>query len=830
VPYLVVQPIYYLDPDEAPKLRLLAAIERNCRLDQVPQDALPTLGDPSVQLHWLSSEEVARRFGDFSAAMETVGRVASRCAPALPERRIVWPSFAVPERKSPQDTLREVASGGLRARYGQRPERKIQERLERELRMIASRGYAPFFLIVADIVRFAREANLPVSTRGSVANSLVAYCSGITTVDPVEHDLIFERFLNPARQDLPDIDLDFCSRRRDEVLEYVRKTYGADRMALVGSMNTLRPRSAVRETAKAYGLEEGEIDRLSAVVPRGYRHNVRLEHILDKLDRPEWAEIVRMAFSIVGQPDHLSLHPGGVIITPQPLTEMLPVQWSQKGFLVTQYDFRDLEELGLPKLDLLGIRALTVMADAAELVCRDYAPDFRVEDIPFEDKPTQDLLASGETIGVFQCESLGAMRTLRGLRARTIRDLAIANAFFRPGPLMGGMAESFIRRYRGEEPVAYLHLALEPILGITRGVLIFQEQVLRIGREIAGLSWEQADQLRRGISKSRSLDMGDVERLFIEGCQRLPPDGHGLTREQAKRLWEQVIAFSGFGFNQGHATAYADVSYRSAYMKAHWPAAFLCARLADRGGYHHPAIYMAEAVRLGIRVLPPHVNRSGAEFTLTWEGQGEEKRACLWMGLDQVRDLRKAAIRAIIDERHKRSFFDLHDLLGRVKLQTKEVMHLVQCGALDELGESRSTLLTEAGCVVRADGGQMTFPFAVSEVQGDARAQILAWEQYILGQPVSVNPLELLETLPEHIPLRLLVEETDQAVSVVGFRLPGWTGGEDFFLGDGDTFVVTHLGRGRPQPPVWKPHHLLGQWKGDGMGNFRFQVDHLESI
>lgn len=830
LPYLAVQPIYYIYPDEAPKLRLLAAIEGNCRVDQVPQEALPTLGDPCIELHWLSLEEVRRRFRNFPAAVETVEQVAERCGPALPERQLVWPSLGLPSGASPQDRLNRLAHEGLGAKYGLHPKEEIRKRLERELEAIESRGYAPFFLIVADIVRFARQAQLPVSTRGSVANSLVAYCAGITTVDPIEHDLIFERFLNPARRDLPDIDLDFCSRRRDEVLGYVRRTYGADKVALVGSMSTLRPRSALRETAKAYGLEEAEINRLVGMVPRMHRRRVMVEQILDKLDRPEWEEIVRMAFSIVDQPDHLSLHPGGVIITPQPLTEMLPVQWSPKGFLATQYDFRDLELLGIPKLDLLGIRALTVLADAAELVRRDHDPDFRIEEIPFQDPQTEDLLAAGETIGVFQCESLGAIRTLRGLRARTIRDLAIANAFFRPGPLMGGMAESFIRRYRGEEPVSYLHPALEPILGITRGVLIFQEQVLRIAREIAGLSWEQADQLRRGISKSRSLDMGEVERLFIEGSQRLPPEGRGFSREQAKRLWEQVIAFSGFGFNQGHATAYADVSYRSAYIKAHWPAAFLCARLADQGGYHHPAIYMAEALRLGMRVLPPHVNRSEAKFTLAWQGEGEGKAACLWMGLDQVRDLRQASIAAIIEEKGREPFQDLHDLLGRVKLQNKEVMHLIQCGALDGLGESRSALLAEAGCVVRAGGGQMTFPFAVSEAQADSRATILAWEQHILGLPVSVNPLELVQPLPEHVRLRHLPDHPNQAVSTVGFRLPGWTGGEGFFLGDGDTFILARLEKRRPMPSVWQPLLLHGFWQADERSGQGFGVEGLQSL
>jgi DNA polymerase-3 subunit alpha len=828
---VTVQPVYYLQSEDAPKLRLLAAIDHNCTLTEVPAEALPDLRDSAIDLSWLSPEDMAVLFSDFPDSLEKVDEVAQRCIPALPDGGPLWPVLKLPSGQKPDEALVEAAHNGLEAKFGPDVSEAVRQRLEAELEAISQHGYAPLFLVVADIVNFARRSKLPVSTRGSVANSLVAYCAGITTVDPVEHNLLFERFLNPARQDLPDIDLDFCSRRRDEILEYVRTTYGADKVALVATISTMQPRSAVRETAKAFGLGEAEIGFLAKLVPRRYRREVTCEEMLEKVQAGQHREIIQQAFGIVGVPHHLSLHPGGVVITPCPVTDIIPVQWSPKGFLVTQYDHRDLEEIGLPKLDLLGIRALTVLADAAELVRAFHNPEFDLEEIPLNDARTGDLLARGESIGVFQCESFGAIRTLRQIGARTIRDLAIANAYFRPGPLIGGMGEAFIRRYRSQEPVEYLHPSLEPILGNTKGVLIFQEQVLRVAREIAGLSWEQADRLRRGISKVRSQEMSDVEDQFLQGCQRLPPNGHGLTRQQAQKLWEQVIAFSGFGFNQGHATAYAAVSYRSAYLKAYWPAAFLCARLADRGGYHHPAIYMAEARRLGICIRPPHVNHSKAKFTLSWEVEQHEKVPCLWMGLDGVRDLRQSAIHDIIQECKQGPFQDLRDLVSRVDFQAKELFHLIQCGGLDGLGGSRSSLLAEAEEIKR--GGterQMAFSFARKQVESESAREAMDWEMRVLGYPISVHPLDLVKDLPEYVPLKELSDFEGEWLSTVGVRLPGWTGGHGFFFGDRETFIIAQLERGKSQPPTWQPQLLRGQWIGDGMGTFWFKVKSTMNI
>jgi DNA polymerase-3 subunit alpha len=844
---LAAQPVYCLSPNDAPRLRLLAAIDENVRLETVPPSALPAGGDPAVDLHWLSPDEVAARFAGAGQglveALATTAEVAARCGPALPGGEPIWPALKLPQGQSPDQALETLALSGLESHYGPEPPGNVSQRLEAELAAITRDGYSPLFLVVADIVRYAREAGIPVNSRGSVANSLVAYCTGITNVDPIAHDLLFERFLNPARAEasghgLPDIDLDFCSRQRDRVLEYVRRTYGPEQVALVSTVSTLQPRGAVRETAKAYGLDERQTNHLVALLPRRWHPDPRrrdrrtVQDVLDELADPRLQEVVRAAYEIVDQPHHLSVHPGGLVITPGPLTDVLPLQWAPKGFLITQFDHGDVEALGLPKIDLLGIRALTVLAEAERLVQVHHDPAFHLADIPLDDGATGDLLARAETIGVFQCESQGARRTLRQLRARTVRDLAVANAFFKPGPATGGMAQAFVRRYRGEEPVRFLHPALAPILGSTQGILLFQEQVLRVAREIAGLSWAQADQLRRGMGHFGHQQMAEMESAFVAGCQRPPPDGPGFSQSQAETLWEQVHAFAGYGFNQGHATSYAMVSYRSAYLKTHWPAAFLCARLSEWGGFHHQAIYIAEAVRLGLDVRPPHVNHSGPRFSLGWEGEG----AVLWMGLGQVRDLRRSSVRQIVAGRLRpqdgrpQPYAGLRDLQRRVPLQRKEVVHLIQCGALDGLGESRAALLAQAEEIEQAGSAlQMTFDFVRPQIAPEPAAQRLAWERHLLGQPVSVHPLAVVD-VGDRLPLRRLPELTGQRVTVAGVRLPGWTGGQGFYLGDEETFVVARGGPAFQAPPPWAPVVVQGRWVDDEWRGSWLQVEEVERI
>lgn len=833
LPPVAVQPVYTLHPAERQRMRLLAAIRLGCTVAAVPATAC---ADESVDLHWLTPEELSARFADYPAALDLIGEIAGCCTPCLPDGNPIWPvAFGGDDPTiSAQQRLDDLCRAGLHKQYGENVSPPIQARLRRELEIIGGHGYAPLFLLVADIVAFARRQGIPVSTRGSVANSLVAFCLEITDVDPIEHDLLFERFLNPARRQLPDIDLDFCSRRRDEVLAYVRSRYGEERTALVATVNTFQPRSAVRETAKAYGLSDADAGKLARRIRQDWhpdprrRQTTSQEDLAAGLGDPLQQEIVRQAYGLVGMPHHISIHAGGLVVTPGPLTDYVPLQLAPKGFTITQFDHDDVESLGLIKVDLLGIRALTVLNEAVALVRRRHDPEFQLPAIG-DDSATGDLLEQGETIGVFQCESSGAQRTLRQLRARTAHDLAVANAFFKPGPATGGMADAFVRRYRGEAEVTYLHPALAPILQPTQGVLLFQEQILRVATEIAGLSWAEADHLRRGMSKFRADEMARLRHRFVAGCQRL--EGPQLSEAQANTLYEQIAAFAGYGFNQGHATAYAAVSYRSAYLRAHFPAEFLCARLAEQGGFHHQAVYIAEAKRLGIPVLPPHVNYSGRHFTLADRPATSGRlQASLYMGLGQVRDLRRQSVKSIVHERRQRPFTGLRDLLARIDLQPKEIDHLIRCGALDGLGSSRAALLHEAGEIRRAGNvEQLGFGFLLPEVPAESTAERLAWETRILGQPLSSHPIEQVD-LPTVQPLSAAVQRPNRPVAVAGVRLPGWTGGRGFFLDDGHTYVIAMPTTRMAAPKIWQPVVVAGRWCEDGWGSGWLQVEEMREV
>lgn len=831
LPLAALSPVYILRAADRSILPLLEAIRLNQVLD-APISAAYTESDPAFGspqpgepiLHWLTPAEMAAAYAAWPQALRHTATLAARCDDALPDGRTLWPRLALPGDQTPPQALAEQAAAGLQRRYGVPAPATSAARLQRELDAINSYGFSPLFLVVADLVRFARAGDIPVSTRGSVANSLVAYCLGITDVDPIAHNLLFERFLNPARGALPDIDLDFCSRRRDRVLEYARERYGAEHVALVAAVSTLKLRSAVREAAKAYGYDEAAIRELTRRLPRGWhpdprrRETLTRQELLARFTGQDRA-VVAAAWALVGLPDHLSVHPGGLVITPGPLTDVTPVQWAPKGFLITQYDHGDVEAIGLPKLDLLGIRALTVLADAAARIRRRHDPAFRLEAIPLDDPATGDLLQRGDGIGVFQCESAGAQRTLRQLKARTVRDLAVANAFFKPGPATGGMAAEFVRRYRGEAPVRYLHPSLEPILASTRGVLLFQEQILRVAREVAGLSWAEADELRRGMSKFEAARMEALQANFVTGCQTCSR----LTAQQAATLWRQVAAFAGYGFNQGHATAYAAVSYRSAYLKTHYPAIFIWARLAVGGGFHHPAVYLAEARRLGLTVRPPHVNHSGRRITL------DRDERTLWLGLGAVRDVRRATMAALVAQR---PFADLRDLLARVSLHDKELRHLIQGGALDGLGASRAALLAEAERLQRATSvQQLAFDFGRATVSAESPTQRLAWELAVLDMAVS----RWNETPPDPAAgtgLARLLQQPRTLTTVQAVRLPGWTGDDGFFLSDGPDLLPAHLtpSNNQGRPPAWEALWLRGQWRPDAWGGGSFVVQAYGSV
>lgn len=563
----------------------------------------------------------------------------------------------------------------------------IINRLNYELKIITDLGYEPIFLIVQDIINMARKMGVPTSSRGSAASSLVAHCLDITSPDPISLSLYFERFLNPARKKPPDIDTDIASHRRDEVIQYVFDTYGYDHVAMVGTINRYRPKSALNDVAKAYGLTPAAIHQLSKKLPssfsfqRGNNQSDPFSGLQHTLNNSLLEKIISDSKAILDNPRHLSVHPGGIIITPFPIRDMVPlVHSSSLGINHTQFDLEGIEKFGLVKIDLLGIKGLTVLGEVAEKIRSWRLSEFNnglevLDNIPENDPLTENTISEARTIGCFQIESPGMRSTLKEINAKNVQDIMAALALYRPGPLRGGLRDAFVRRFRGDEPIEHVHPSLANLLGDTFGVILYQEQVLRIANELGGLSIAQADILRRAMSHfDPGRVMDTLRKQFIEGAyanRAVPPD-------VAERIWEMMAAFAGYGFPKAHAASYAKLAWNAAWCKTHFPAEFMAAVLGFGGGYYSQRVYIMEARRLGLPLSPPHINHSNHRFRVTYP-DGNPR---LFMGLDQVRDLTQNTIETIIKNR---PYHSLDDFLTRVNPHRKEIHNLVICGAFEGL-------------------------------------------------------------------------------------------------------------------------------------------------
>lgn len=742
LPALASQPIFALQQGQLSLLCTLAAI----RL-QRPMTDLPPGSVPGLPFAFAGVEEMRNAFTDQPDALRVTLEVAERCRFDLPLHEAHYPQVPLPPGVSAAELLRQKADAGARRLYGQiTPE--IRNRLDGELEVIAQRGFEPIFLIVEEVLQYAHANGVPVSSRGSAASSLVAHCLGITSPDPLRLNLYFERFLNPARATPPDIDTDLCSRRRDGVLKHIFDTYGADRVAMVGTINRFRSRSALGEVAKAHGLPQEEVRALVNTLPYHFFHGS--EEGGDESGRPSpYAELKQVhahpryqvmfeqAETLLRQPRHLSVHPGGVIIASEALAGLVPLQRSgTKGVVITQLDLHSVEQLGLVKLDMLGIRGLTVLGDVADAVHSWRRSEYRtalevLENIPLEDDATAGRMERGDTIGCFQVESPGMRATLREIRARKVDDIMAALALYRPGPLQGGLRDAFVRRFKGEEAVEHLHPALVPLLEESYGVILYQEQVLRIAHELAGLSLAEADLLRRAMSHfDPGKQMQLLQEKFIAGAAQKSRVPH----ETAARVWEMMAAFAGYGFPKAHAASYALVAWRSAWCKQHFPAEFMAAVLANWGGYYSQGVYITEARRLGLKVNPPHVNHSQREFCVSYQ----QDEPALYMGLDQVRDLTGRTQERIL---HLRPFTSLDDFLARVDPRPQEAQNLVRAGAFTGLGNV--PVLLER---LRHGGwkpGQMPL-FAPQTVDGEWElTSLVAAQQEVLGISLAAHPLEL---------------------------------------------------------------------------------------
>ena len=796
---VLTHPVYYLNPEQADLQRTLAAIRLNQTLERLPPQAAASQG-----AWFVSQNEMERRYPHFPAALAATQEIAARCKFDLPLGIAHMPTVPLPPGVSAAEFLRRKAEEGARRLYGEiSPE--VRTRLDHELGVIARMGYEPIFLIVEEILDFARSTGVPFSSRGSAASSLVAHCLGITSPDPLRLDLYFERFLNPARTTPPDIDTDLSSSRRDGVIQHVFDTYGVERAAMVGTINRFRPRSALGEVAKAHGLAADRVREMANQLPYGFWARMEDEQegkeppspfagLRRTHGSPDHQQIFDEAEALLKLPRHLSVHPGGVVVAPGRLTDLVPVMRSgSKGVTITQFDLEAVEAFGLVKIDLLGIRGLTVLGDVAEFIHASRPGEYPgalavLESTPGEDPQTSDRVESGGTIGCFQIESPGMRSTLREIHARSPDDIMAALALYRPGPLSGGLKEAFVRRFKGEEPVQHLHPALAPLLDETFGVILYQEQVLRIAHELAGFSLAEADLLRRAMSHfDPGRQMQYLQQKFVaEALAR-----NGVPVETGEQIWEMMAAFAGYGFPKAHAASYAQVSWRSAWCKTHFPGEFMAAVLANWGGYYSQRVYLTEARRLGLAIHPPHVNFSGRNFVYERDGQGGK---ALFMGLDQVRDLTRRTIERLLQGRPYRS---LEDFLARVDPRPQEAGDLARVGALEGFGAIPAILQSlESGGPRKRSGmryqpGQMNlfeypqsghgYPQSGKKASEGSeedwtQSQKVAAQEELLGVSLEVHPLELVAEKVRTAGAITTVEAAGrlgQRVTVAGLRQSG---------------------------------------------------------
>jgi DNA-directed DNA polymerase III PolC len=767
LPTVATQPIYYLSPDQAKLQRTLTAIRLNQPVDTLLQSALAP-----ADSYFISSQEMEFRYQDFPEALKTTREIAERCKFDLPMGGLQMPIVPLPPGVTAAEHLHRKATEGAQKLYGEITP-AIQTRLDHELEVIARMGFEPIFLIVEDILDFARKTGVPYSSRGSAASSLVAHCLGITSPDPLRLNLYFERFLNPARTTPPDIDTDLCSRRRDSVIQHVFDTYGAERVAMVGTINRYRPRSALGDVAKAHGLPPAKVRELANQLPNSWW--ARFEESGEgkeppspfadlRLAYPQYRDIFDDSEAILKLPRHLSMHPGGVIVAPGALTDLVAVMRSGgKDVVITQLDLESVEALGLVKIDLLGIRGLTVLGDVAEFIQQAQPERFAnrldvLDSTPSDDPATSARVERGDTIGCFQIESPGMRATLREIKARSEDDLMAALALYRPGPLSGGLKDAFVRRFKGEEKVQHLDPALAPLLEETFGVILYQEQVLRIAHELAGFSLAEADLLRRAMSHfDPGKKMQELERKFVAQAQ----EKSGVPIEIGERVWELMAAFAGYGFPKAHAASYARVGWRSAWCKQHFPAEFMAAVLANWGGYYSQRVYLSEARRMGLRVRPPHVNHSGTNFQV--------RDGTLYMGLEQVKELTRRTVERII---RNAPFASLDDFLTRVDPRVQEAENLAKGGALEGLGSIPSILRR-----LQSGGWQRDqlslFAWTDAGEEDWTLEQKVQAQMEILGASLDAHPLELMAgkiAAAGAVSILEAVEKVGWRVTVAGVR------------------------------------------------------------
>jgi DNA polymerase-3 subunit alpha len=784
IPPVATNDAHYLYPEDARMQDVLICIGTNKTLDDPNRLRMETR-----ELYVKSAEEMSYRFRHIPGALENTIEIAARCDVKLPFGELHLPNYALPPGYDEASYLRKLCEERLAPRYGGKVPAGAKERLEHELNVIISMGFPGYFLIVWDFVDWARQRGIPVGPgRGSGASSLVAYLLGITDVDPLRHGLLFERFLNPERVDMPDFDIDFCYERRGEVIEYVHRKYGAECVAQVITFNTMAARAAVRDVGRALGMPYGEVDRVAKLLPWGRDLSTALQQVPELQEAYQKEERVRdlidTARKVEGMPRNPSVHAAGVVITAEPLVEHVPLYKSGDDQVVTQYDMDQLKEIGLLKMDFLGLRTLTVIDHAVKEI-KKTDPTFSLDAIPEDDPATFAMIARGETLGLFQIEAGWVADVLRQMKPNRFEDLVATISLCRPGPMEH--IPDYIRGKENPASVRYLHPDLEPILGETYGVMVYQEQIIQIAHQLAGMSLGQADMLRRAVAKKKREDLEYWGRRFMEAMI-----ARGYEAPMVEALYDQIIRFANYGFNKCHATPYAKVAYQTAYLKCHYPGAFMAALLNSVIGWEgKTALYLEEARRLKLQTLPPNINESGARFAAAG--------GAIIFGLGAVKNIGWTAVEAILQARAEggpfRSLADFCDRVDLRHLNRRAIESLIKAGAFDQLGGHRGQLLAALDEMLeeaakkqryRLAGQISLFDLGVDEAAGSQMKlpdlpplppqQLLNMEKEVLGFYISGHPLrpyqEQLEAVGA-LPVGTLPEQPDGARVTVGGVLVG---------------------------------------------------------
>jgi len=755
--------IHYLDRDDHEAHDILLCI--NTGRFESDEDRLRF---PNNEFYFKSPEEMKRTFADFPDAITSTADIAEMCEFKLDFTQRHYPTFEPPAGKTNEGFLRELCEAGLMRRYSEVAEAK-KDRLDRELDIICGKGYADYFLIVWDFVHFAKQRGTPVGPgRGSAVGSLASYCLGITDIDPLRYDLMFERFMDPERMERPDFDIDFCELGRADVISYVRDKYGSDCVAPIITFGTLAARGAIRDVGRVMQVPLVEVDKLAKKVPHtlGITLGEALEQepaLREAYESEPWARrLFDIARKLEGRCRHASKHPAGIIIADRPLVECVPLYRSD-GDITTQYAWEACDELGLLKADFLSLRTLTIMDTAIRLIAENRGVEVTLSELPLDDSKVYEMLARGETKGIFQLESAGFRDMLIRVRPEKIEDLIPLVGLYRPGPLGSGLTEEFIRRRHGKSEVTYDHPFLEPILEETYGIMIYQEQIMQILNTLGGIPLARAYKVVQAIGKKQADVIEQSREQFIEGAR-----ANNVPEEKAVAIFDRISYFASYGFNKSHSAAYAHVTYQTAYLKAQFPHEFMAALLTCEMSSSDKVVeYVDECKRLGIEVLPPSVNESGAGFNVV----GESVR----FGLGAIKNVGLKAIDSIVEARNQGGpFSSIFDLCERVdvRLMNKNVLEaFIKAGALDCLNARRAQLWAvmehalQFGVEAHRDRqrGQRTlsdfFQGAESPRETESlpnipewpETQLLAFEKQAVGFYVSSHPLAKYEALFEKL-------------------------------------------------------------------------------